>query len=179
MTRRNRELQSEDHDFQDGARTPRGTAKVNKAADWVQDSGARLARYAHISPPSQDTSRRDSEHGRPLIQMGVSEEEEDSDMEVACSTNKQIPATRLKARRGMEVPNILQSEPTLRDVFRAVNSWNTALSSLTLQFDSLQEDITNIRHDIQKAAERATLMETRISELEDRFTHVQHDTRKK
>lgn len=125
----------------------------------MQDSANKLARYAHIPSSSQDTSRQDANPEGSLLQVEGSEEE-GSDTEGACFPHKETPATRPKARGWMENTASLQfeqAEPTLKDVFQAVNKSNTTLSSLILQFSAFKEDITHIRHDIRKASERATL----------------------
>lgn len=181
MTRRNKDLRSEDREIQDGGRTPRAAAKHSKASDWAQDTALKLSQYARTPHSPQGSSGHSLETERPPLPTDGSEEEGSDREEGNNVPGSMNPATRPKVRHEMSDAGSLhheQSEPTLRDVLQAVNQCNSALSSLNIQFGALKDDITHIRHDVQKAAERATLIETRISELEDQFTPVQRDSRK-
>lgn len=102
-------------------------------------------------------------------------------MEGICTSEAPLKGKGHKHRGGMEEVTAIctdSAEPTLADVLHAVNKCNAALSSLTVQFTDLKGDITHIKRDIQKAAERATRMENRISELEDHLAPVQRDSRR-
>lgn len=177
MSRRNKDLRADEREHQDGARTPRSG---NRQADWEQETVSKLSKYARIPPSSQDTPGRRSNSGAALIRLPDSEEE-DSAEEGARAQSVAKLSTRSKSKGGKGTVNPVHAdmpEPTLKDVLMAVNKCNTALSSLTMQFESFQEDLTRARHDIQKVAERTTRVENRVSEVEDMVAPLQHDVRK-
>lgn len=95
-----KELRAEEREIQDGARTLRAAARSDRHADWGQDTKGRLARYARIPPPAQTTLKQGFDSGGSLL-PAPDTEEEDSDMEAACSTKKVMQATRPKIRKGM------------------------------------------------------------------------------
>lgn len=180
MTRRNKEIRAEERDIQDGARSPRASTRADRQADWGLETAGKLARYARVPSSAQSTTQRGPETRRPLLQLPDSEGEE-SEREGGYLRDTMSQAVRPKERgeRGADAsPPPDPPEPTLSDVLHAVNKCNHALSSLTVQFESFKEDITHVKRDIQKVAERTTRMETRISEMEDQFTPVQRDVRK-
>lgn len=180
MTRCNKEIRAEERELQDGARSPRSVARLDKQADWSQDSVGRLSKYARVPPSAQDAPKQCSGEGETSQPMHDSEEG-DSEGEGACSIQASRQVTRSMDGGGKGTHRSLQDdlpEPTLKDVLLAVNRCNTALSSLTVQFEGFKEDITRVRHDIQKVVERTTRVETRVSEVEDQIAPLQRDTRK-
>lgn len=50
-------------------------------------------------------------------------------------------------------------EPTLKDVFLAVQTCNTTLSTVSNQFQYLREEVTIMHHDMQKVWERTSAVE--------------------
>lgn len=180
MARRNKEIRAEEKEIQDGTRSPRSSARAEK---MTFDSPGRLSKYARIPSSTQSIPGQSSANEgqiRMTLQMQDGGEEGAEAVE-ACLTHIERQDVRPKDRGRKEIPASLQDavpEPTLKDVLYAVNRCNSALSSLTLQFEAFKEDITHVRHDIQKVAERATRMETRISGVEDQIVPLQRDTRK-
>lgn len=68
-------------------------------------------------------------------------------------------------------------QPTLSDILRAVQSCTASVNGLKVQFGSLTETVSLLRHDIQKIRERTTAVEGRISEVEDILPPLTRDTR--
>lgn len=137
-------------ELQDGARTPRGTARLHNEVRRGQESVEKLAKYARTSPPLHKTSGQSAGTGRASPQLADSERE---DSDGVCSSLAVTQADKLIARRELQSEENLQNEhtePTLSDVLRAVNKCNNALSSLTIQLKDLKGDITHIRHDVQE-----------------------------
>lgn len=60
-----------------------------------------------------------------------------------------------------------EKEPTLMDVFLAVSACNGSLKDLCEQMKGVKEDLTLVRQDLQKTAERTTVLEGRVSQIED------------
>lgn len=60
-------------------------------------------------------------------------------------------------------------EPTLKDVFTAISSCNSALAGLSMQVGSMQEQLSLMRQDIQKVNERTTVVEGKVSDIEDKL----------
>lgn len=180
MTRRNKEIRAEERELQDGARSPRVTARLDKQTDCSQDTVGRLSKFARAPFSASDAPRQRSGEGEILLPLHVSEEEE-SEGEGACSLQAGRHAHTAKGGGGKgnnkSLPDDLP-EPTLKDVLFAVNRCNTSISSLTVQLEAFKEDITRVRHDIQKVAERTTRVETRVGEVEDQLAPLQKDVRR-
>lgn len=71
-----------------------------------------------------------------------------------------------------------EEEPTLKDVLAAVTKCNSALSNLSVQVGSMQEQISFVRHDIQRVTERTTAVEVRVSDLEDKLPPLLQDVQR-
>lgn len=180
MTRRNKELRAEERELQDGARSPRTSSRTDRSADWGQDVSGKLAKYARIPSSDFSAAKKHMHTVDPTGQLPDSEGE-DTDREECAARATMRQDARPKERRntGAAASPIHDTpEPTLADVMQAVTKCNHALSSLTVQFESFQEDIGHVRRDIQKVAERTTRIETRISDLEDQFVPTQATVRK-
>lgn len=60
-------------------------------------------------------------------------------------------------------------QPTLAATLRAVNKCTASVNNLWARFGGLKEEVSLIRQDIQKIRERTTAVESRISEIKDKF----------
>lgn len=65
-----------------------------------------------------------------------------------------------------------EEEPTLKDVFQAVNACRLSLGELS---DQVKEDVLLVRQDLQKVAERTAVLEGRISQMEDDLHPLKHE----
>lgn len=76
---------------------------------------------------------------------------------------------------GNIVANISTKEPTLSDVFTAVQACNNTLFSLTSQMLELKGDIAVIRQENQKICERTTVLENRVGVMEDALPFIKKE----
>lgn len=70
-----------------------------------------------------------------------------------------------------------EKEPTLKDVFQAVNACKFSLGELCDQLKGVKEELLLVRHDLQKTAERTAALEGRISQLEDDLHPLKHEVK--
>lgn len=89
----------------------------------------------------------------------------------ANGTQLHVPAASLLELQQSE-------EPTLKDVLAAVTKCNSALAHLSVQVGSMQEQLSFVRHDIQKVNERTTAVEGRVSDIEDKLPPLSRDVRR-
>lgn len=62
---------------------------------------------------------------------------------------------------------IMEGEPSLKDIFLAINACNHSLGSLGEQMKGIKEELTLVRQDLKMITERVTEVEKRISLIED------------
>lgn len=60
-----------------------------------------------------------------------------------------------------------EGEPTLKDVLLVVNTCKHSLGDLCDQMRGIKEELSLVRHELQKTVERITAAEGRISQIED------------
>lgn len=75
------------------------------------------------------------------------------------------------------IPDTQDPEPTLREIFAAITSCNTNLSSLTTEFKGVKIEVALIRQDMQKLRDCTVAMEGRMSTIEDDVAPLQHEVR--
>lgn len=61
----------------------------------------------------------------------------------------------------------VEGEPSLKDILLAINSCKQSLGELGGQMKDIKEELTLVRHELKKTAERVTEAERRISQIED------------
>lgn len=67
----------------------------------------------------------------------------------------------------MYSPPPAEGELTLKDVLLAVNTCKHLLGELCDQMRGIKEELSLVRHELQKTVERITAAEGRISQIED------------
>lgn len=67
--------------------------------------------------------------------------------------------------------------PTLNDVLLAVNVCKQSLGELCKQMKGIKEELSLVQHNLQKTAERITVVEGRISQIEDDLYPVKQEVK--
>lgn len=70
-----------------------------------------------------------------------------------------------------------EGESSLREVLQTVNACKFSLGELIDQFKSIREELSLVRHDLQKVWERTTTLEGRISLVEDYLNPLKQEIR--
>lgn len=86
------------------------------------------------------------------------------------STSGDIPA-----RPQTSLSPNAEGEPTLRDIFAAVNTCNISIAALTTEIKGVKTEITLLRQDTQRLRERTSALEGRVSSIEDDMAPMQRD----
>lgn len=140
-------------------RTPSGTmGTVSRLQQFARTSagvtpGGKKAQQGHMSPSSPQS---DGAASIPSPQQHCAQQEGEYSSELAdISQNCTV------------MPGCTTEEPTIKDVFLAVNRSNETLATLSTHVGKVQADISFIRQDLQTVRERLSVAEERISTVED------------
>ncbi|XP_018425358.1 PREDICTED: LINE-1 type transposase domain-containing protein 1 [Nanorana parkeri] len=151
-----------------------------QTGDRNRDAAVRLERFTRhpdtpakarrLSYSADRAYKRDMGPGSPHISASDSEDPDDTAVTVSTvpKTLKGPKASKTKSK---------PIEPTISDVFSAVQLCNAALTSLTDQVQGMRADISFMRHDLQKVRDRTSALEGRVSGLEDTTTPLLSDVK--
>lgn len=142
-------------EIQDGAAHHPAGARAGRSV--AAGTAQKLSMYARKAGGNQNEAADPPSPTVSPTQQPLTQEHTQEDIAIGAKTAQQqvcvIPAMEMQQGE----------EPTLRDVIAAISKCNSALAGLSVQVGSMQEQLSFMRHGIQKVNERTTAVEGRIN----------------
>lgn len=158
---------------------PQSLRSAKEKGNQAAAAAAKLERFAHTpeqtpikngqAPQLKTTGDRKSYGQASSNPAGVGQKNPTVNKGPGAGEKVQVPS--------LAMASATEAEPTLREIFHAINSCRASVEGLSCQIKEIKDELLLIKQELQKAVDRITGLEGRVSQVEDDVFPLQQDVK--